>query len=258
VPSPGIDVAKRAVGRAFRDLLGRAGLKLVRTGPRPFEEFRDYIPFAETVAGAKSQGLSVGDYIDKTYGRAGATQETVERLQALGAVHGGVKRVCEIGPGSGRYLERVKRACRPDHYEIYETAVQWRDHLVREYSVVAQPTDGSSLSATPDRSMDLVHAQKVFAGLPFMVAQRYFREMARVVAPGGKIAFDTPTERCMDEAVVERWLASKAIYDTYPSVIPRQCVLDLFASRGFVLDEAFLISMEPGTSEYFVFTRPTG
>ncbi len=173
--------------------LGRAGLKLVRTGPRPFQEFRDYIPFAETLAGAQSKGLSVGDYIDETFGRAGVTKETIDHLVRSGVLHSGVRRVCEIGPGSGRYLALVTQTCSPDRYEIYETAVQWRDYLVRQYSVLAQPSDGSSLSATPDRSVDLVHAHKVFPGLPFLVAQRYFREMARVATIGGRVVFDAPT-----------------------------------------------------------------
>jgi hypothetical protein len=250
---PSISV-RRTIKDTLSGALGRAGLKLVRTGPRPFQEFRDYIPYEQTVTEAKARGLSAGDYIDQKYGRSGVTQETVDRLESLGVVHRGVRRICEIGPGSGRYLERVKRVCSPNAYEIYETAAKWRDHLVREHGVLAQPTDGRSLSATPNGSVDLVHAHKVFPGLPFLVAQRYFREMVRVASPGGKVVFDAVTENCMKEATVERWLASNASYDTYPTVMPRQCLLDFFAARGFRLKDTFMISMEPGTTEYFVFT----
>jgi hypothetical protein len=249
----------RAVARgAFRSLnaaLRPAGVQIVRSRPREYEDYKDFIPFEKTIAAAREKGVSVGDYVDAEHNQAGATQQHFDRLREMGAVHAGIRRVCEIGPGSGRYLERVIGACHPERYEIYETAEDWKSYLVGAYSVVAQPTDGTSLAATASGSIDLVHAHKVFPGVPFLVTCRYLNEMARVAAPGGKVVFDIVTERCMDEATVERWLETGAGYQYYPNMMPRQYVVDLFARLGFATDGSVMVPMRPGVTECMVFTR---
>jgi hypothetical protein len=241
--------------RQLNHVLGRTGVRLVRTGPRPFEEFRDYIPFRETIEAASAAGLAVGDYIERRHGTRGSTQETIERLKAAGVLKDGIRRVCEIGPGSGRYLTRTLEVCRPDHYEIYETADEWREYLVRTYRVVARPADGLSLSATPSASVDLVQAHKVFPGVPLLATLRYLCEMVRVASGTGSVVFDMVTEPCMDEALVERWLSSGASYQYYPSMIPRQYLIDFFDRRGFSCTASFLVPMDPGITECFAFTR---
>lgn len=40
--------------------------------------------------------------------------------------------------------------------------------------------------------------------MPLVMTVGYLREMARVVRPGGVVAFDVVTENCMDETVTER------------------------------------------------------
>jgi hypothetical protein len=245
----------RSTLKSLNAALGPAGVQIIRNRPRPYEEFQDFIPFEKTIAAAREKGLSVGDYIDAEHNRAGVTQEHFDRLKDMGAVHTGMRRVCEIGPGSGRYLERVIGLCHPDRYEIYETAQQWRDYLVETYPVVSLEADGRSLSHTPDGSVDLVHAHKVLPGIPFLVTCRYFLEMARVAAPGGKVVFDVVTERCMDDATLDAWFASGAGYQYYPSLMPRQYVVDFFERRGFNTDGSFIVPMRPGATESFVFTR---
>jgi SAM-dependent methyltransferase len=235
--------------------LGRAGIQLVRSGPRPFEEISDFIPFDKTIAAAKQKGLSVGDYIDAEHNRPGATQEAVDRLKAMGALRPGLDRVCEIGPGSGRYLERTIAICHPTRYEIYETASDWRKYLVDQYQVVAQPTDGQSLSHTATGSIDLVHAHKVFPGISFLGTYRYLSEMVRVTAPGGKAIFDVVTEPCMDDDTAGRWIESGAGYQCYPNLMPRKYLIDFFERHGFSADGAFNVDMRPGATECFVFTR---
>jgi hypothetical protein len=234
------------------------GVQIVRHDDKPFEDYRDYIPFAPTMAAAGEKGMSVGDYIDAQHNQAGSTQATIDQLNAMGVLHAGIRRVCEIGPGSGRYLHRVVALCQPERYEIYETATDWRNHLVVNYQVVAQPTDGRSLAHTPSASVDLVHAHKVFPGLPFLVSCRYFAEMARVAAPGGKVVFDLVTEACMDDETVQRWLAADAGYDHYPNLMPKQYVVSFFERHGFSADGGFLVPMKPGKTECLVFTRRAG
>jgi hypothetical protein len=247
-------IATHAV-RRMNTVLRLAGAELVRPGPRPFEEFRAYIPLEPTIDAARSSGMSVGDYIDWKHNRPGATKETIDRLRDLGALRPGMRRLCEIGPGSGRYLERTIALCQPERVEIYETATAWRQYLLDRYGVIAHDADGESLSKTSTASIDAVMAHKVFSGTPFLVFCRYLTEMARVVVPGGKVIFDVVTEMCMTPAVLARWLTAGADCQFYPCMTPKLFVVDFLARRGLDFDAGFIVPMEPGLTECLVFTR---
>ena len=110
----------------------------------------------------------------------------------------------EIGPGSGRYLEKTVEACAPSHYEVYETAGPWASYVVSKYNVVLQPTDGRTLRPTPDGSTDLVHAHKVFPSIPFVATCSYWTEMARVARSGAHVVFDIKTEASLDSDIFEK------------------------------------------------------
>ena len=77
-----------------------------RRKSRPFTEF---ISFNETLAAAKAAGVSVGEYIERKHstGSRSPLDQTMDGLAALGIFNGPIERVCEIGPGSGRYLEKT-------------------------------------------------------------------------------------------------------------------------------------------------------
>jgi SAM-dependent methyltransferase len=250
-----MNLGKDAIKRGAKAVFGAVGLRVTGTGPKPFVEFRDYIPCAQTIAAARRAGVGVGDYIDRTYSRVGVTAETVERMRSSGVLQR-ARRICEIGPGSGRYLEHVQRICSPDRYEIYETAVEWRAYLGRTFPhLISHAADGRTLSGTASESIDLVHTHKVFCGLPTMVALSYLREMARVVTPGGAVVFDVPTDRSLADEEIDSWLSSHAAYGTYPAMLPRQYVIDLLGRRGLRLRTSFHVDLSPGTSECFVFVR---
>lgn len=238
---------------ALNYLMRPIGFEVVRT--HRWDEPRTYIPFKPTLAGAKKAGLSVGDYIDKTHNVLGTTQETMDQMQKLGVFDHTIDRVCEIGPGSGRYLEKTLTYCRPSHYEIYETAQDWAQWLIRQYPVVLRPTDGNSLSATQSASIDLLQAHKVFSVTPFLTTMRYLAECVRVLRPGGKLVFDLITDECMDDPALERWMATGPLAGTFPSVVSRQYAIRFFSTRGFRLDGEFRVAYMPGTSNYFVFTK---
>ena len=165
-------------------------------------------------------------------------------------------RVCEIPPGSGRYLERTKAICKPSYYEIYETAKEWANWLVAQQGVVLQPTEGGTLAATPSASIYLVQAHKVFVCSPLLITFSYLLEMARVVRPGGMVVFDVMTEACIDEAAIQRWLAAHFAWGLYPSMCARKIVVDLLTGRGLSLVGSFLVPMKPGSTETLVFQRP--
>lgn len=201
---------------------------------------------------ARRAGLSVCDYIDQYSAEPGATSATVQAMLRLAQLGDRVDRVCEVGPGTGRYAEHVIAALKPGAYEVYETATDWLPHLRELPSVELMPADGHSLSPTASESIDLVHAHKVFVYIPLVVTVGYLREMARVARPGGVVAFDVVTENCMDETVTERWVAEGA---TLYSMIPRQWVIDLLDRSGLALVGSAFAPLSGGRTELLVFRK---
>lgn len=245
-----------ALKSGVKRLLGRTGFDIVRTNNNR-GGVDDFIPFEATMQAARAAGLSVGDYIDEVMnGTPGATRFTIDELRALGVFAANPDTVLEIGPGSGRYLEKTLKECSPGRYEIYETAAPWSDYLVDTFGVVAQPTAGCSLASTPDGSVDLVQAHKVFNTVTFLCASRYFFEMARVTRPGGRIVFDVMTETCLDPATVRAWATKGgAGHGSYPAAMPRQACVDLFATLGCSLEAGFLAPMGVASTEVLVFGK---
>jgi len=240
---------KRRLFDGLNKILDRGGLELVKREG----EFQDYIPFRQTLQDAEKSGLSLSDYIDNNFNVPGTTQLTIDKMKELGAFDGNVNRICEIGPGSGRYLEKVKAICKPEYYEIYETSRPWREWLVDKHKVVAQVTDGASLSSTPSKSLDLIHTHKMLYGNSILTIFRYMMEMARVVKPGGAVVFDLVTAECLNNELMAKWVESGV--DHAHSMTPRSVALDYFASQGFRHCGNFIVPMAPGLTEYFVFKK---
>jgi hypothetical protein len=228
------------------------GIEMRRT--HDFANHEQFLPFQQTISDASKAGISVGDYIDITYNTQGATQETIDRLDQLG-VFSDVRAVAEIGPGSGRYLEKVIRKCSPDRYEIYETARPWARYLKEQHHVILHPTDGYSMRSTDTSSVDLAQAHKVFVATPFLTTCHYWEEMIRVVRPGGHVVFDILTEQCLDPSTLRLWLDKAATRSGYPCIMPRHFALGFFSDRGIQLIDSFSIPMRPGRTEVFVFMK---
>ncbi len=114
---------------------------------------------------------------------------------------------------------RSHRGPAPRCYEIYETAKDWLPHLSQLPNIVVRDCDGHTLSQTRDASVDLVHAHKVFVYLEFYATAGYLKEMARVVRPGGTVAFDIVTEGCLDDETVGTWARDGTIYRPVPRVM---------------------------------------
>jgi hypothetical protein len=244
---------KGTVKKGLNLILAPFGFELVKK--HSWDNPKTYIPFEETINGAREAGLSVGDFIDVNYQEPGATQETIDQMRALGVFEDKIERVCEIGPGSGRYLHKTLEACHPKYYEFYETAGEWAQWVVQNYHVLHQPTDGISLASTPTSSIDLIHAHRVFSYTPFFTTVSYFLEMMRVVRDGGKIVFDITTEDCMQPAILEKWLAAGFQGSSYPTFMSKRYVFDFFQNHDFTLVGNFCIINKPGLTEYFIFTR---
>jgi len=234
--------------KGFKRLLGLAGLTI-----RKRDAFSlGYISAKETVSAAEAEGLSVCDYVEKLWNKQGDTQAVIERMAQCGVFVFASPYVVEIGPGTGRYLEKVLQRCRPAKYEIYEVAKDWAEYLSTKYPIVSHEADGVTMKQTPSMSADLVHAHGVFVYLPFLVSYRYWKEIWRITKYNGFVVFDIISEVCLDEETVEKWLNSN---HNYPCFLSKQYVASLFENQGFSLVNSFKNRYGEGHSEYLVFRR---
>jgi hypothetical protein len=242
---------RRTALKKFNGALRPVGFQLIH-GRSDDPAIKDFIRARPTIAAAKAANLSLTDYIDMVYATPGTTSATVQAMLDLAQLPEPVRRVCEIGPGSGRYAERVIAAVNPNVYEIYETATDWLPHLRTLPGALVQPSDGRTLASTATASVDLVHAQKVFVYLDFATMVGYFGEMIRVARPGGVIAFDIVSERCLDDEILEMWVN---VGHTLYRPIPREWVVDYFRRRDvtFIGDHRAILS--GGKSDLLVFRR---
>lgn len=241
-------IAQSIINNALRPL----GVQLIR-GQSTDPAIRTFIPARKTIAAARSAGMSVGDYIDRENALPGATADSVKQIIKLGDLHEPVECVCEIGPGSGRYAEKVIEELHPGRYEAYETAADWLPHLRTLPNVTTMLCDGHTLAPTPSRSVDLVHANKVFVYLPFASVAGYLKEMARVVRPGGTVAFDVVTENCLDDDTVASWVdAGGSIF----LPVPRGWVLEFMQKLGLAFEGSWLAPMAAARTELLVFRLP--
>lgn len=239
-------------GDMFKSVLQRFGYK---HKARPFSNFID---FKMTMKAATVAGLSVGEYLERRHSAGPTTSliETIDKMASLGVFRGNIDHVCEIGPGSGRYLKETSAHCKPSVYEIYETSAEWRNWLVREYGVVAWVPDGRTLSNTASESVDLVHAHKLFPGLPLLATLSYFREMARVARVGGWIVFDMTTENCFTADTLQSWFdANPWDWDWSPHMCSLDYILKMFAEQGVVLVDKFQVALFPGVTECLVLRK---
>lgn len=250
---------KRTIKQAVDRAIAPFDVQLVSKRAHDWSDVSNFVPFTDTIEAAKRAGMSVGDYIDSVMNNIpGASQGTIDKMSSLGVFSGRIQSVLEIGPGSGRYLEKTLKACRPTRYEIYETAAAWADYVSQQYGVIRQRTDGRSLAATATSSIDLAQAHKLFSTIPFIATCRYWLEMARVTKGGGYVVFDIVTDECLDRDAVELWAASGiANGSSYPAAMPRAVAKVFFESRGFSLVGSFFVPMPPGRTETFVY-RKTG
>ncbi len=234
------------------------GLQVTRRASHDWSDTRNFIPLQETLDAAESAGLSVGDYVDGVMNKIpGATQATIDGLAGLGIFSRTLATVVEIGPGTGRYLEKTIVMGSPRRYEIYETSQAWASYVAEKFAVICQPTDGKTLSWTADASADLVHAHKVFSTIPFIATCAYWTEMARVAKPGGYVVFDVMTESCLDAETLRHWAASGVDNGSYPAAMPRQVAIDYFDDQSFEFVGSFLVPMGSGRTEVLAFRKRT-
>lgn len=239
------------LAKPLNDALRPLHVQLV-SGSSPDPAIQSFLSARKTIAAAQKAGLPLGTYIDRTFAEPGTTPNTVKAMLELADLHDQCQTVCEIGPGTGRYAEEVIAALHPGTYEIYETARDWLPHLRKLPNVVIRDCDGHTLSHTASASVNLVHAHKVFVYLEFYATAGYLEEMARVVRPGGAVAFDIVTQACLDDKTIEAWTRPGG---TIYRPISRVWAVEFLQRRGLTLSGSYLAPLPPGTTELLVFRR---
>jgi len=209
-----------------------------------------YIDAALTIRAAQDQGVSVCEYVEALWNQRGCTDRVIDEMNNAGSLSH-CNRVCEIGPGTGRYLERVNKWVTPKIYDIYETANDWATWLAQTYAppVVHRSADGHTLQQTPDSSCGLVHAHGVFVYLSYLHAFEYFKEIARVCAPGGFVVFDFFSDEDINMQVINNWLKTS---ERYPVILSRRMVIQYFKESGFSLIHEFDKEYGHGLSHYLI------
>jgi SAM-dependent methyltransferase len=242
---------RRRVKKFALRIFQQRGYTLVKAG-------QGYIAAQEVVAAARSRGLSVCEYresLEDNPRKVGRRDRIVKRLKEAG-VFQNITTVCEIGTGTGMYLEKILLSASPSRYEVYETDVGWVDFIKAEYGahstcrVVCHPCDGRSLSDTGDGSVDLVHAHGVFVYLPLLQSLAYLRECIRVSRPGGFIVFDCYLDSTFSSMKqVEPWLAGS---HHWPVVIPKVLLDDLASRYHMRVVDQFDEIHASGTCNYLI------
>lgn len=164
--------------------------------------------------------------------------------------------ILEIGPGTGRYMEKILSSYPQSHYEIYETAIDWVNYLrktyAKQYGICIRNADGMTLSSTETASCDLVHAHAVFVYLPNCLTLSYLDEMARVAKKGGLLVFDVLASSEFNINVLRKYLHDK---HTFPILFPEALVMEWGKGQGLTLVDRFNEVYASFYSNYYIWQK---
>lgn len=229
------------------------GYQLTRTG-------LGYIDAKTTVKAAREAGVSLCCYLE---GKETDPRKRVRRdgiIAAMGEadVFAGSKNICEIGAGTGMYLEKVLEIARPERYEVYETDSGWRAYLKSTYGssedtqFVFHNADGSSLASSSDGQFDLVHAHGVFVYLPVLATFKYINEIARVSDNGAFVVFDCYLDTSFELQSAMNWLKTQWVF---PVIIPYKLLVDYCDSCSLKFISSFQSIHGASHVDYLIFQK---
>jgi hypothetical protein len=220
----------------------------------------NYLPAKPTVAAAKRKTISLCQYLENREhdpGKRGRRDRIIQHMLSAG-VFRECRTVCEIGPGTGMYLEKVLELARPRRYEIYETSRDWARYLKKTFRgkdhcrFLFHRADGSSLKNTKPNSCDLVHAHAVFVYIPMLTTFDYLSEAVRVCRSGGYIVFDCMLESAFNIGAVEGWRKTPW---RFPALIPEKLLRDWLEIQGLRIVGEFSELYGASVSHYFLLQK---
>ena len=157
--------------------------------------------FAGYLASAEQAGMDVNDYEEQRLGWR-LPSPTLEQL--VYPLLRPDSRVCEIGPGTGRWsrhlLERIPRG----QLHLVDPS-PWMVRFLRHYfasapNVQACVNDGQSLPFEQAGWLDVVFSANTFVELKLGVIWEYAQDFARCLKPGGCVVLDY-----IDPTTAEGW-----------------------------------------------------
>lgn len=177
---------RRAFEYAAARLLAPAGYELRDRvlSERP-EGFPGYLE------AARQAGMDVNDYEEQVLGWK-LPLPTLE--QVLFPYLAPDSRVCEIGPGTGRWSRHiVSRVPRGELHLVDQSP--WIARFLRAYfagspNVRAHVGDGQTLPFAETGWLDAIFSANTFVALKLGVVYHYVRDFSRVLRPGGYAVFD--------------------------------------------------------------------
>lgn len=246
---------KTKIKKLLNNIFSNYGYKLEKIG-------LNYIDAKSTIKKAKEMGLSICDYREKTAAestgleiRLGRTKRIISRINDIVDLKS-CPNICEIGTGTGIYLEKVLDAGFVEKYENYETDIGWKKYLKNTYKNDARITvyeaDGKSLSDTKDESCDLIHAHGVFVYLPVLVTLEYLKEAVRICKTNKYIVFDAFIDESFDYNSAKKWLNG---IHRFPVIIPQKLLLDFANENKLELIGSFNETFGNTQSDYLIFRK---
>lgn len=245
------------VGKKFLAVLNRfflfSGYSLTKNG-------KDYIPARLTVSAAKREKIPICQYLENSESdprKRGRRDRIIQHLDAAG-VFRECRTVCEIGTGTGMYLEKVLELSHPRRYEIYETSRDWVHYLKKTHSgkndchFLFHPADGHTLKNTISDSCDLVHSHAVFVYIPLLTTFDYLQEAIRVCRVGGYIAFDCMLDTWFNLETVEAWRKSPW---RFPVILPEKLLRNWLETQGLRVVSEFSEVYGGSFSNYFILQK---
>lgn len=224
-------VVQAVASRALRPL----GLEVRAPGPPPPDARAWAFPYL--LDQARQRGMDVNDYEETLEG----WEPAGPRFDALLAPHlGPSSRVCEIGPGTGRWSRHLVSRLPSGELHLVDHS-PWLCDFLREYfradpRVHVHLNDGCHLDPLPDGAFDLVACIGGFVAMNLGVIMRYGQEMARVLRPGGAAVVDY-IDVGRDEGW--RWLEANCTSAEYAQIYTfhqRETVHRVFERTGLQVD----------------------
>ena len=208
-----------------------------------------YIDCATTVQAAEDADLSICEFVERLWDQYGQTKLIMNRA-AKHVDFSEVHTVCEIGPGTGRYVKKtIERMVRVDIYAIYETAQDWANWLEKEYPVKKRNANGVDLREEEDSTIDFCQAHGVFVSLSIYNTLIYIQEMTRVLKKGGHMLFDYLDENSFSADVGQQIIKNKI---DYPSITPSDLVKNFLKENDCEIIAEFTNKYGKGHSNYIL------